>query len=452
MKTKFSFIALLFLLSFYGCQNSVDEVQSTETSPNLDWTKNATIYEVNIRQYTPEGTFNAFAEHLPKIKAMGADILWLMPIHPIGELNRKGSKGSYYSVKDYKGVNPEFGTNEDFRLLVEKVHNMGMYIIIDWVANHTAWDNVWTETNPEFFSKDSLGNFYPPVPDWSDVIDLNFDNKELWTAMNDAMEYWVREFNIDGYRCDVAAMVPFEYWKQLRPKLDAIKPVFMLAEANEAELHENGFDMTYNWPLKDIMNDIAQGKKDVSALDNHIIEEDSLYNQNDYRMTFTTNHDENSWNGTVFERLGEAVETFAVLTNVIEGMPLVYSGQEAGLDKALAFFEKDEIEWKEHELRNIYTTLFNLKDENKALWNGSHGGQVERISTNDDKSIFAFIREKEGNKIFAVFNLSPDTKNVKIGNARIEGNYKQLFSENELNIENAFQSEFSAWEYKVFYK
>ena len=456
MNSKFKFIfafIIVFLTVLIGCQQPKQEkVVTVDEFGRPEWTKNATIYEVNIRQYTPEGTFKAFEKHLPKLKEMGADILWLMPIHPIGELNRKGSKGSYYSVKDYKAVNPEFGTDEDFRSLVNKIHEMGMYVIIDWVANHTSWDNIWTETNPEFFNRDSLGNFFPPVEDWSDVIDLNYENKDLWNSMNDALEYWVREFNIDGYRCDVAAMVPNEYWKQLRPKLDAIKPVFMLAEAHEPELHENGFDMTYNWQLKDVMNDIAKGAKDVSALDQHIKDEDSLYAQHDYRMTFTTNHDENSWNGTVFERLGEAVETFAVLTNMIEGMPLVYSGQEAGLDKALEFFEKDEIEWKEHRLREVYTTLFNLKEENKALWNGIHGGQLERINTNDDNSIFAFVREKDGNKIFAVFNFSPESKKVEINDSKIAGSYKQLFSENGLNVENEFSNELGAWEYKVFYK
>ncbi len=225
MNSKFKFIFVLiigFLIVLTGCQQpKQEEAVKVDEFGRPEWTKNATIYEVNIRQYTPEGTFKAFEKHLPKLKKMGVDILWLMPIHPIGELNRKGSKGSYYSVKDYKTVNPEFGTDEDFKALVNKTHEIGMYIIIDWVANHTSWDNVWTETNPEFFSKDSLGNYYPPVADWSDVIDLNFDNKDLWLAMNDVMEYWIREFDIDGYRCDVAAMVPHEYWKQLRPKLDA---------------------------------------------------------------------------------------------------------------------------------------------------------------------------------------------------------------------------------------
>ena len=417
-----------------------------------EWSRNATIYEVNLRQYTNEGTLKAFEKYLPELKEMGVDIIWFMPIHPIGEVNRKGTLGSYYSVKDYKDVNPEFGNIEDFKETVKKIHDLGMYVIIDWVANHTSWDNVWVKTNPEFFSKDSLGNFYAPVPDWHDVIDLNYNNKELWTAMSDALKFWVEECDIDGYRCDVAAMVPTEFWNQARVELDKIKPVFMLAEAHEPYLHEKAFDMTYNWQLKDIMNEIGKGKKNVEALDSRLKKEKEEYPADAYRMNFSTNHDENSWNGTVFERLGEGAEALMVLFSTLEGMPLIYSGQEAGLNKRLSFFEKDTIEWKEHKFKNIIKKLLDLKKTNKALWNGISGGELVRLKSNDNKNIFAFVREKEKNKVFAVLNLSNQKVTVDIKSDFITGKFRDLFSNFEKEINSFYKTEMEPWTYKVFYK
>ncbi|MBI9072882.1 MAG: alpha-amylase [Melioribacteraceae bacterium] len=445
-----TFFIIVFAV-LIGCQSSATKQVEIPVSnvKHPDWTKNATIYEANIRQYTEAGTFNAFAEELPKLKEMGVDIIWLMPIHPVGELNRKGTLGSYYSVKDYKGVNPEFGTLEDFKNLVDKTHELGMFVIIDWVANHTSWDNEWTKTNPEYFTKDDNGNFAPPVEDWSDVI---YENKEVWPAMIDALEYWVKECNIDGYRCDVASMVPVEFWDEARIALNKSKHVFMLAEASEQHLQKNAFDMTYSWQLKDIMNEIAEGKKCALDLDEFFAKELQEYTKNDYRMTFTTNHDENSWNGTVFERLGEGVETFAVFSNIIPGMPLVYSGQEAGNTKRLEFFEKDPIQWKDSKFREIFTKLFKLKHENKALWNGTFGGEMLRVNTNDDKNIFAVVREKDNNKVFAIFNLSGNDIDLEINDPNIAGDYQSLFENKDITLGHKISKKILAWDYEVFYK
>ncbi len=391
-----------------------------------EWSKDAVIYEANIRQHTVEGTFAAFTERMDELKEMGIDIIWLMPIHPIGEKNRKGSLGSYYAVKDYKAVNPEFGTEADFRALVNKAHEMGMYVIIDWVANHTAWDNVWTESHPEYYMKDSAGAFILPDPGWQDVIDLNYDNKALWAAMTDALEYWVRDFDIDGYRCDVAAMVPTAFWDQARAKLDKIKPVFMLAEASEPELHVNAFDMTYNWQLKDILNDIAAGKKNVSDIHRHFISEDTLYENNWYRMNFVTNHDENSWHKDIHSRLGDFAEISTVMTCLVEGMPLVYSGQEAGLDKSLRFFDKDTIEWKDHKFRSLFTELFKLKAKNKALWNGDYGGILKYYPVNDN--VLVFSRHNKGDRIVALMNFSSVEESFELNIKELQGKYKNLFS------------------------
>ena len=438
-------IILLAMISIFGfkmfAQKSYVE--------HVDWSKNATIYEVNVRQYTPEGTFNAFAEYLPKLKNMGIDILWLMPINSVGEKNRKGTLGSYYSVKDFKAVNPEFGTLDDLKSLVNKAHEMGMHVIVDWVANHAAWDNVLVESHPEFFTKDSLGNYIPPVADWSDVIDFNYDNKELWDYMIGVLKYWVEQADIDGYRCDVAGMVPTEFWNRARKELDEIKPVFMLAEWESPELHEHAFDMTYAWDLHHLMNDIAKGKKNSKDLDKYWKEEHKKFPDNAYRMIFTTNHDENSWNGTVFERMGDAAEAMLVLAATVEGMPLVYSGQEAELNKRLEFFEKNEIEWKEHKFYDIYKKLFELKHYNKSLWNGKYGGKLEDIENGNDSNVYSFMREKDGDRVVVIINLSADSQTVKLNNRKLVGTYKNMITGNPVSLNGSDELNLAPWSYKV---
>ncbi|HNI44383.1 MAG TPA: alpha-amylase family glycosyl hydrolase, partial [Chitinophagales bacterium] len=339
MYKKIHLISLFVLFGMF-----VTNCSSTKNiSSNAKTTfANASMYEVNIRQFSPEGTFKQVEEQLPRLKSMGVGIVWLMPIHPIGEFNRKGALGSYYSIKDYNAVNPEFGTMDDFKRLVKKCHDLGMFIIIDWVANHSSCDNVWLKTHSDWYTKDKAGNFQPPVADWSDVYDLNYDNPDLQAAMVEAMKFWVTEADIDGFRCDVAEMVPDSFWKKARLALNTLnKPIFMLAEGEKPELHANGFDATYDWTLHHLINDVAQNKKTVVDLDSYFKTTATKYGKNDYRLQFTSNHDENSWNGTEYERLGSGVKSFAILTATIPGMPLVYSGQESALKKRLKFFEKD---------------------------------------------------------------------------------------------------------------
>ncbi|TVQ92307.1 MAG: alpha-amylase [Bacteroidetes bacterium] len=449
----------LFAIALLGfsCQmqpetDTVEHMVSTVSHP--EWSKNAVMYEVNVRQFTPEGTFNAFAEHLPRLKELGVDILWFMPVTPIGEVERKGTLGSYYSVKDYTGINPEFGTKEDFQNLVNQIHEMGMYVIIDWVANHTAWDHPWTQTNPEFFYTDEDGNFTPPHnTDWSDVIQLDYTNHDLWDAMIAEMRYWLEEVNIDGFRCDVAYLVPTEFWNRARRELEGVKPVFMLAEADHPELMEHAFNAGYSWVSHHAMNRIAQGEDDVSALDNYFFEENQgNYPIGTYKINFISNHDENSWAGTVFDRLGDGMEAMAVLANTVPGMFLLYNGQEAALDKMLEFFEKDEIDWSDLKYQEFYQTLFQLKKDNRALWNGLAGGPIERVHTNDDKSIFAFTREKEGDKVFVVLNLSATAKTVNFNNGNFSGRYTELFEKTEVEITETFSLDMEPWTYRLYYK
>ncbi|MGM0408503.1 MAG: alpha-amylase family glycosyl hydrolase [Bacteroidota bacterium] len=457
MKTKQLFVKnkalaffILALLAVAGCKNvptNDEEKTSYQKVKHPDWSKNASIYEVNIRQYTPEGTFNAFADHLPRLKELGVDILWLMPIHPIGEENRKGTMGSYYSVKDYYGINPEFGTEEEFRNLINQIHELGMYVIIDWVANHSAWDNQLIYDHPEWYQKNEEGEIIAPVDDWTDVAGFDYNVPEMRDYMTNALIYWVKDFNIDGYRCDVAGMVPTDFWNNVRYELDQIKPVFMLAEANEPELHEYAFDMTYAWDLHFIWNEIAQGNKNIGDLVNQLEKEKSKYKTSDYRMMFTSNHDENSWKGTVYERLGDAVKTFAVLSATAPGMPLIYSGQEACMDKQLRFFEKDTINWdKDCSMFEFYKTLLALKKNNKALWNGEFGGTMERIETTADDKIYAFVRQKDEHQVITILNLSDQVVEFELLNDLEENQLFELFTDEQLTT----KYNMNPWDYKVF--
>ncbi|HMN18024.1 MAG TPA: alpha-amylase family glycosyl hydrolase [Ignavibacteriaceae bacterium] len=435
---------IFFLLFILPSQQSFSQL----VAPG--WAKNSTIYEVNIRQFSKEGTFKSFQQHLPRLKELGVDILWLMPINPIGKLNRKGTLGSYYSVKDYVDVNPEFGTKEDFKTLVDEIHNHGMHVIIDWVANHTAWDNKWVKTNPEFYTKDSSGNFVPPVPDWSDVIDLNYDNKELWKEMISALKYWVSEFDIDGYRCDVAGMVPIEFWNEVRTELDKIKPVFMLAEWDTPEMHKFAFDMTYDWDLHKIFNGVYAKERSSSDIIKHILNDQKKYPDYAYRMQFTSNHDENSWNGTEYERLGKAAEVFAVLTYVIPGMPLIYNGQEIGFNKRLEFFEKDSIIWKENKFEKLYKNLNELKEKNKALWAGIESGSIDFINNNND--ILIIRRSKENKEVIGFFNLTEKETEANTRLEKASGVYISFNNDQQIELNGNFQLKLKPWSYIIFYK
>lgn len=426
--------SLLIITLFIGC--SPDESNQTAVVNPPEWSENATIYEVNIRQFSPEGTFEAFTDDIPRLKEMGVEILWLMPIHPIGEENRKGELGSYYSIVDYTKVNPNFGTKEDLKNLVDRAHEHDMKVIIDWVANHTAWDAVWTETNPEYYVTNEDGEFYPPEEDWEDVIQLDVDNKDMWDAMISAMEYWVRDYNIDGFRADVAYMVPTEFWIEARQRLDEIKPVFMLAEAEEPELHK-AFDMSYAWDYASTIREIGAGEAGLDALDEALSENFSRFDKSDYRMFFTTNHDENSWTGSDPEMYGDNFENFAVLSATVWGMPLVYNGQESGLDKQLEFFVKDEIEWNNYEYEDFYRTLLHLNRDNRALFNGEAGGDYLKVTTDSDESIFAYKRITEDDEVFVILNFS-DTDQNFVFDSGDQGEWTNVFTEAEITIPAEF--------------
>jgi hypothetical protein len=418
-----------------------------------EWSKNATIYQINLRQFTQEGTLLAARAHLPRLKDLGADILWLMPVHPIGKKNRKGSLGSPYSVRDYLAVNPEFGTLDDLRHFVREAHDLGMYVIIDWVANHTAWDNPLVEQHPEWYSRDWKGELHPsPWRDWDDIIDLDYSQPGLRKYMTEALKYWVINADIDGYRCDVAGFLPTDFWNNARRELDAIKPVFMLAEWESRDLHAEAFDMTYGWSWYDTVHDIAMGRKNVSHLFTFYAHNEKEYPRDAIRMMFVSNHDKNSWEGTEYEQFGDGVETAIVLSVVGEGMPLIYNGQEAGLTRRLAFFEKDPIEWKSHSMGEFYKKLFALKHENTALWNGHWGARMIQVPNNVPLKVLSFVRQNERDKVFAVLNFSAQPQTVSFREALYHGEYMDFFSRERVILNKATRMKLSPWEYKVYVK
>ena len=401
---------------------------------HVGWSRSANIYEVNVRQYTPEGSLKAFATHLPRLHKMGVDILWLMPIQPIGKQNRKGKLGSYYAVADYTEINPELGTLKDFKALVDEAHALGMKVIIDWVANHTAWDHVWVKKHPEWYLKNEQGQIHSylydngtEIEDWSDVVGLDYQQKEVWQAMTEAMLYWIKTADVDGFRCDVASLLPLEFWQQARTQFEAIKPMFMLAESADPALHDHGFDMTYDWALQDTLKKIAAGKADANDLKHYIETSKQSLPPDAYRMTFTANHDTNSWHNHDAAHFGAAFPAMAVLAATLPGMPLIYSGQESGLHKILKFFEKDAIEWQSFQHEKLYTMLLDLKKKHPALHNGLVGAPVEVFET-ENPQVFAFRRQKGINVVSVQVNLSSQNQSFNL-----HGKPRKL----------------SAWEYQI---
>lgn len=449
-------IVTLFAIAaiFSGC--FLFKKEAPKAVPYPDWVKNSVIYEINTRQYSPEGTFKALQADLPRIKALGVDILWLMPIYPIGEKDRKfpdGAKtglGSYYSVRDYKAINPEFGTQGDFKNLVVKAHQMGFKVIIDWVANHSARDNSWIKNHPEWYKKDDKGRIATPY-DWTDCAQLDYKNKELRKAMVSSMKFWINNFGIDGFRCDVAGNVPNDFWEDARTELQHIKPLYMLAEnEDKPELCKIAFDSNYGWEMHLLMNDVAQGKKKASAILNLQSKIDSVLPQRAFKMNFITNHDENSWNGTAKEKFGKGEKSCAVLTYTLPGMPLIYNGQEAGMTKRLRFFAKDTINWSDTLMTPFYKTLNGLRHRNQALWNPPYGGKLLPLTSTAPDKIVSFLRSIGNSRVMVLINMSPDTITTMITSAIADGKYINTFNQNKINF-NADNRKcyFEPWEYLV---
>ncbi|MBS1579884.1 MAG: 1,4-alpha-glucan branching protein [Bacteroidetes bacterium] len=412
----------------------------------VDWAINTNIYEVNIRQYTKEGTFAAFAKHLPRLKDMGVETLWLMPITPISVEKRQGSLGSYYACSSYTTINPEFGSLADFKTLVTQAHILKIKIIIDWVANHTGYNHAWTKEHADWYEKDEHGNF-TEKNGWADVIDLNYKNNELRKGMIEAMQYWINECDIDGFRCDMAHLVPLDFWQEARTQCDSLKTLFWLAECEEVKYHAV-FDVTYAWQWMHATEKFINHEIDINELYN-VLHTYSQYPNDAAKLFFTTNHDENSWNGTEYEKYGNLAKSLAVFTFTWKGIPLIYSGQELPNNKRLKFFDKDEIEWTESKqplLHNFYKPLIALhKTEVIAT------GEIFNLPTSNN--CMAYLRKKDEEVVLVILNLSNNDRiKLSLSHSWLQGNFSNVFSEliYSFNVTETF--ELQAGEYLVYAK
>lgn len=432
--------------------------------------ESAVIYEANIRNYSKEGTFNAFTRDIPKLKQLGVKVLWLMPVYPISMKRRKATAdksieditdpnekkkylGSWYAISDYTAINPDLGTEADFKKLVQTAHANGMYVILDWVANHTGWDHKWIKKHPEYYQKNAKGEVTDPLnPEtgepwgWTDVAHLDYTNKKVYEPMRDEMLYWLKKQDVDGFRCDVADNVPQDFWDWVVPQLKKQKPVFMLMESDKDYLLKNSFDMGYGWVAHHLMNDIAQGKKTVADWDKYVTDFSAKYQKDDYFMNFTSNHDENAWHGSEYERMGNAVKTFTALSYVMPGMPLIYTGQEYGNKHSMKFFEKDLVSKDNTRIFGLYQQLGWLKNNNPALAGAKEAASYTRLKTSDDQKVLAFIREKAGQKVTFVGNLTSEHVTFTIP---VEGTYTNYLKGQKITFKAGQEVEAWPWEFWI---
>ena len=409
----------------------------------VQWAKNAVLYEANIRQYSQQGTFDAFAKHLQRLKSMGVDIIWLMPITPISIQERQGSLGSYYACNSYTKINEEFGTLQDFQSLVKQAHSLGLKVIIDWVANHTGYGHHWTKEHPDWYMKDEQGNFVEENG-WADVIDLNYDVAAMRKAMISAMQYWITECDIDGFRCDMAHLVPLDFWVDARVQCDAVKPLFWLAECEVVDYH-NVFDVSYAWQWMHETANYVKGERSLNDV-NNILHSYTGYPKDSLKLFFTANHDENSWVGTEYEKYGNLAKAFAVFTFTWQGMPLIYSGQESPNKKRLQFFDKDLIEWHNPlQLEKFYTALSALH-KSDAVTNGE-----TFILPFNNNCVFGFFRKKQNEIVLVILNLSKqDGVKVTVQHDWLQGNYRNVFSGLNFVFDKQENFELMAGDYLVY--
>jgi len=442
-------ISLALLLSACGgSEDTQDQAAADSTYVAPDWSRDAVLYELNVRQFSDEGTFSAVEERVDELAALGVDVIWFMPIHPIGEVNRKGPLGSYYSIKDFMEVNPEFGNMDDFRSLVNSIHDAGMYVMMDWVPNHSSWDNHLAEEHPGWYVKDEEGNFVSPY-DWTDVIQFDWSSSGLQEYMLNALLFWVKDAGVDGFRVDHPHVTPADFWLKARLEMDKVKPVLMLAENEDrVEFFSNGFDINYSWELHHLMNQVAQGEAEAVDLHKALMRDEERFPHDAGRLRFITNHDENSWAGTIEERLGDAHEAFAVFIYTIPGVPLIYNGQEAGLNKRLAFFERDPIEWKDSYLRAFYTSLNTLKEENPALHNCRWRGDFSEVTVTGDEDVYAYSMSKEDNRVMTLINFDGEEAQFSLGD-NATGDYTDYFSGEAVSISGDDVFVLDGWDYMV---
>jgi alpha-amylase len=455
---KLARIIYLFVLAcaVFSCKSNSQQQQTENTKADTAtvdghpaWIEQGNIYEVNVRQYTPEGTFKAFEANLERIKDMGVQTLWFMPINPISKIDRKGVLGSYYAVSNYTAVNPEFGTLDDWKELVKQCHEMGFKIIIDWVPSHTGADHYWLEQHPDFYIRDSVTGKAISLYDWTDTRKLDYKNPVLVDSMINSMKFWIRETGIDGFRCDVAGEVPDEYWKKCIPELRSMKNIFMLAEGNKPSLPEDGFDATYTWNEFNMMKLIAKGQRPAFAFDSVINKTDTTFPKNALLMYFTSNHDENSWNKADYGTMpGDSHAPFAVLTQTIgRSVPLIYSGQEEPFLDSISFFYKDTITFGKYARAGFYNTLLNLRKNNPAL---AANAAFKKLKSSNDAAVYAYERTSGKNKVLVILNLSGKEQKASLPGISIEGMPENIFTGKLEELKKDGEFNLKPWDYLVY--
>lgn len=447
-------VAILIASCITNEKKTTTDHQTKKNMAAADWIHTTNIYEVNLRQYTQEGTFNAFVKELPRLKEMGVHTLWFMPITPIAKEKMKGSMGSYYAAADYTSINPEFGTMADFKNLIKAAHTQGFKVIIDWVANHTGWDHVWTKQHPEYYLKDSTGNFQI-ASGMEDIIELDYTNNEMRKAMIAAMKFWVTECDIDGFRCDLAAWVEVDFWQEARPQLDEVKPLFWLGEFDELDNPDYGkvFDASYTWKWMHRTKDFYQNKEPLDSL-LPLLQQYNAIGDSSMRAWFTTNHDENSWNGTEYEKYGDMAKALAVFSCTWSGVPLLYSGQELPLKtKRLKFFDKDPIPWTgTYELHDFYKTLLNLKSSHPALRGGDSNVETHLLSNTAPHEVLAYLRKNGNDEVLVILNFSNKGLKFDIYDERLTGSFKNIFLQATQDLTTVKAFEMQPYDYLVFEK
>lgn len=463
MKKIVVYLGILFLLT--ACNQEAQKIivprkRMTYLDPKI--TQDAIIYQVNIRNYSAEGTFNAFTKDIPKLKAIGIKIIWLMPVQEIGELKRRithtttleeikdplaktTTKGNPYAIKEYKEIHPEYGSDFDLKNLIKIAHTNGMYVVLDWVANHTAWDHRWITVHPEWYIKNKKGTPIAPY-NWIDVAQLNYASADLHFAMIDEMKYWVQKFDVDGFRCQVASEVPTLFWERAAKELKKIKPLLMIAEAEKESLLKNAFDVEYAWEAHHILNGIAQSKMNVLDLDRYLEKEAKDFPKDKMRLHFISNYDENIWNDTEYQRMGQAVEVMTVVTYILNGVPLIYNGQEYDSHKRFRAYQKDTLLHQEGKMMPLYKRLKDLKRTNSFLHTGKKPASYHRITTNDDRVFWMCKRKKNHQELFFIANLSNKKQKLKWP---ISGHFEEFLKKKSIDIENESECDFQPWEYKI---
>ncbi|MEQ1763133.1 MAG: alpha-amylase family glycosyl hydrolase [Pyrinomonadaceae bacterium] len=432
-RTILAFVASTLLACAIFAQQPARDFSKENARPSQNWVKDAVIYQIFPRQYSATGDFNGITKDLDRLKTLGVDVLWLMPIHPIGEAKKKGTIGSPYAVKDFYAINPDYGIAADLKRLVTESHRRGIKVIIDIVANHTAWDSVMMKT-PAFYTKNDKGEIIAPVPDWADVADLNYDNPELRKYMIDMLKFWVRDFDLDGFRCDVAGFVPTDFWETARAEVDKVKAdTVWLAEWESPDLHPRAFDLDYSWNLHATLDKVIHGQIPASEIRKVWEDQASKFPKGSLRMRFSDNHDERR----AIVRFGENGALVAqALIFTLDGVPLVYNGMEAGdttESGAPALFEKRPIFWQFAERRpefpRFYSGMIALRKNSNAL----RRGDVTWLKNSDEDRVLTFSRKAGNEEMVVAINVS---STPFFGSVEVAGSFEEV-TPNTAKLTNA---------------